>query len=318
MTNSVPAIGLRLSSTSQHFTPVSCAFLADEFERRHLELAFGAFGLRGRGAHLGRPVGPDGELVFLLRRLRADVELGDADRALAEGGADAVGSGVATADHDDMLAAGHDRLRRPGDRLDVLAADALVLLHEIRHRVMHAVEVVARNAGVARRFRAAAIEHGIMFGEQLGNRLVDADIDAAMEGDALALHLLDAAVDVVLLHLEVRDAVAHQPAGLALALIDMDIVAGAAKLLRGGHAGRAGADDCDALAGLRLRRMGPDIARLIGLVGDRLLDRLDRDGNVLEVQGAGFLAGRGADAAGEFRELLVEWRLRIALSQSPL
>ena len=34
-----------------------------------------------------------------------------------------------------------------------------------------------------------------MFGEQLGDRLVDADIDAAMEGHALALHLLDAAVD---------------------------------------------------------------------------------------------------------------------------
>ena len=58
---------------------------------------------------------------------------------------------------------------------------------------MHAVEIDAGNAGRARRLGAAAIEHRIMLGEKLGDRLVDADIDAAMEGDALAFHLLDAA-----------------------------------------------------------------------------------------------------------------------------
>src|SRR5690606_23269062 len=96
---------------------------ADEFERRHLELPLRALGLAGRGPHLGRPIGPDGELVLLLRRLWADVELGDAHGALAEGGADAVRRRVAAADHHDMHAAGEDRLLRPGSRLDVLAAD---------------------------------------------------------------------------------------------------------------------------------------------------------------------------------------------------
>ena len=67
------------------------------------------FGLARRGAHLGRPIGPDAELVLPLWRLRADVELGDRERALAEGRADAVGGRVAAADHDDMLAAGQDR-----------------------------------------------------------------------------------------------------------------------------------------------------------------------------------------------------------------
>jgi hypothetical protein len=60
------------------------------------------------------------------------------DRALAEGGADTVGAGIAAADDDDMLAAGDDRMRRPRHRLDRLAADAPVLLHQIGHRVMHA------------------------------------------------------------------------------------------------------------------------------------------------------------------------------------
>src|SRR5690606_29205270 len=109
--------------------------------------------------------------------------------------------------------------------------------------------VVARNAGRARRLRTAAIEHGVVAGQQLVNFPVDADIDAAEEADALALHLLDTPVDIVFLDLEVGNAVAHQPAGPALALEDVDLVAGAAELLGRRHAGRAGADDRHPLAG---------------------------------------------------------------------
>ena len=74
---------------------------------------------------------------------------------------------------------------------------------------------------------------------------------AVVEGDALGFHLRDALVDVVLLHLEVRNAVAHQAAGLGELLEDVHVVAGARELLRAGHAGRARADDRDLLAGLR-------------------------------------------------------------------
>ena len=149
MTKSVPAIGLRFSSTSQHLTPVSSPSSPIEFERRHLEFALGALGLRGGGAHLGRPIGPDGELVFLLRRLRADVELGDRDRALAEGGADAVGRGVAAADDDDMLAAGEDR---PAASRAAMSSPPTrrFCCDEIGHGVMHAVEIDAGNAGRSR------------------------------------------------------------------------------------------------------------------------------------------------------------------------
>ncbi len=84
----------------------------------------------------------------------------------------------------------------------------------------------------------------------------------------------------------------------------MHLVAGAAELLGSRHAGRTGADDRDLLAGLDRRRLRPDEAHFIGLVGDRLLDRLDRDRRIFEVQRAGFLAGRRADAAGEFREVV--------------
>src|SRR5262249_24951293 len=86
------------------------AILADEAERHRLELTLGAFGLRGRGTHLGWPIGPDGELVFLLGWPRADVELRHRNGALAEGGTDAVGSRVAAPDDHDMLARGEERL----------------------------------------------------------------------------------------------------------------------------------------------------------------------------------------------------------------
>ena len=61
----------------------------------------------------------------------------------------------------------------------------------------------------------------------------------AVEGDALGLHLLDAALDDVLLHLEVGDAVAEQAAGLGVLLVDMHVVAGAGELLGRGEPGGA-------------------------------------------------------------------------------
>ena len=52
-----------------------------------------------------------------------------------------------------------------------------------------------------------------------------------MKGDAFGLHLLDPAVDVALLQLEVRDAIAQEPARLALLLVDVNVMAGPRKLL---------------------------------------------------------------------------------------
>src|SRR5262249_44772904 len=73
-------------------------------------------------------------------------------------------------------------------------------------------------------------------------------------------------------------------------LIDVHVVAGARELLRAGHAGRAGADHGDALAGLHRRWLGLDPALLERLVGDRAFDRLDGDRVVVEVERARGLA----------------------------
>ena len=62
-------------------------------------------------------------------------------------------------------------------------------------------------------------------------------------------HLLQAAVDEVLLHLEIRNAVAQQAADAVVLFEDRDVVAGARQLLRGRQARRARADHRHALAG---------------------------------------------------------------------
>ncbi len=137
-----PALFIDL--TALHMGKAS--ILADKFQRRDLKLTRCAFRLAGRSAHLGRPIGPDAELVFLFRRLRTDIELGHIDRALTESRADAIRCRIAAADNYDMLAACENRNRSPGDGLDVFAANAAVLLHEIGHGIMDTIKIGAGNA----------------------------------------------------------------------------------------------------------------------------------------------------------------------------
>ena len=93
-------------------------------------------------------------------------------------------------------------------------------------------------------------------------------------------------------------------------------MAGAGQLLGSGKAGRAGADNGDLPAGLGRRHLRLDPAGTDRLVSNGLFDGLDGDRHVLEVQRAGFLAGGGADAAGEFGEIV--GRVEVAGSLLPV
>ncbi len=73
-------------------------------------------------------------------------------------------------------------------------------------------------------------------------------------------------------------------------------MAGAAELLRGGHAGGAGADHSDALAGRLLGRLRLDEAELVGLIGQRLFHRLDGDG-----ESSRFNVQASSQGAGQMR-----------------
>ncbi len=97
---------------------------------------------------------------------------------------------------------------------------------------MDSFQFAPRHRQVARLFRPAREHHRVVLLDELVGGQVDADMRAVMKLDAFGRHLLDAALDVDFLHLEVGDAVAQQAAGLGPALIDMHLVAGARELLR--------------------------------------------------------------------------------------
>ena len=138
-------------------------------------------------------------------------------------------------------------------RVLAVAGVALVLLRQEIHREMDAVELAARHFEVARQLGAAGQRHRVESAEQRVHRDIDADLDLGAEGDALGLHLRDAAVDQVLFHLEVGDAVAQQAADAVGLFEQRHRVAGARQLLGAGEPGRARADHRDALAGLPRR-----------------------------------------------------------------
>ena len=90
----------------------------------------------------------------MLGRLGHDFDLGNAGRALAVGGADAVGTGIAAADDDDVLAGCRNRTIGGSAHL-VVAGVALVLLTQEIHRDMNAGQFGAGNIQPAGFFGAA-------------------------------------------------------------------------------------------------------------------------------------------------------------------
>ena len=172
-----------------------------------------------------------------------DLELRDRAGAVAVRGAEAVGAGVAAADDDHVLAAGVDRHVVDGE----VALLGLVRPGQVLHRLVDAAELAARaRAGRATAVAPPASTSASNSLAQLVDVEVDADLDAGAELGALGLHLLEAPVEVALLHLELGDAVAEQPADAVGPLEHDDAVAGAGELLGGGQAGGPGADHRDA------------------------------------------------------------------------
>ena len=142
--------------------------------------------------------------------------------------------GIAAADDDDALALGRDRLVRDGN-----ARRPLVLLGEIFHREMHALEFAAGNRQLAGLLRAHGQADGIELLPQLFARDIFSDRHTGLELDAFGLHLIQPTVDDPLFHFEIGDAVAQQAADAIGLFEEGDAMAGARELLRGGQPGRA-------------------------------------------------------------------------------
>ncbi len=155
----------------------------------------------------------------LQRRLGQNLELHEALAAVAHGGADAVGAGVAAADDDDVLALGGDESAVGVVRVEQAFGVGVQKLHG----EMDALELAALDRQIARLGRAAAEDDGVEVAAQFVGGIVDADFAVGDELDPFGFHQLDAAQDdVLLVELHVGDAVHEQAADAIGALEDRD------------------------------------------------------------------------------------------------
>ena len=249
-----------------------------------------------------RPLRPRVVRRPLQRRLGQQLELHQAPAAVPHRRADAVGAGVAAADHDHVLALG-------GNVSAVLVAavqQALGVGVQELHGEMDALEVSALRFGeeIVRVGGAAGQHDGVELLAQLFGRVVLADLAVDDELDAFRGHQIDAALDDALVELHVGDAVHQQSADAVGALEDGDAMACPVELGGGGQPGGAGADHGHLFAGAHRRRFGRDPAFLEAPIDDGALDGLDRDRRLVDAEDARTLARRRTNAAGKLREVV--------------
>ncbi len=247
-----------------------------------------------------RPLRPRIVRGAIHRRLLHDLDLREALAAVTHRGRDAIGAGIAAADHDDVLAARVNR-RRIGAAVE----QRLRARGQVVHREMDAFQVAAVDRQIAR-LRRTRTDHDRI--EVLSQELrfdVLADVRVADELDALLLHELEAPFDhFALVELHVRDAVHEQSARAVCALEHRHGVTRAIELRRRGEAGRTRSDHRYLLAGAHLRRFGHDPALFPGAIDDRRLDRLDGHRRVRDAEHARAFARSRAHASREIREVV--------------
>ena len=136
-------------------------------------------------------------------------------------------------------------------------------------------------------------------------RDVGADLSIGDELDALSRHQIDTTLHHGLfLELHIRNPVHQQTADAVGPLVDRYLMAGAVKLRGTSQTRRSGTDDRDALARALRRWLGHDPALGETLVDDGAFYILDRHRRSIDTHYASALTGRGADAAGKFREVI--------------
>ena len=105
-------------------------------------------------------------------------------------------------------------------------------------------------------------------------------------------------------HLEIGNAVAQQATHAVVLLEQCHAVSDTGQLLGRSHAGRAGTDYGNGLAGLHRGRLRQHPALCPTAVNDGVLDGLDAHRLAIHIQRAGGLARRRADAPGELGEVV--------------
>ena len=169
---------------------------------------------------------------------------------------------------------------------------------------MDAPELPPRHAQIARERRSTRQDDGIELALQ-GLRIhVHADVAVGAKGHPFFAHQPQAALQRALFQLEFRNAVAQQAADAIRALEHGDRVAGAIQLIGRGQPRGSGADDRDALARARRRRLRDDPAFAERALDDRRFRGLDGDRRAVDPEHARPLARRRAQPAGELGEIV--------------
>ena len=194
---------------------------------------------------------------------------------LADGRAHTVHRGVATADHDDLLAVG---VQFAAVELGHAVAEIgrAVRCGQVIQRLDDPGRSGARAAQVAALIHARRDQDGIVLGADVFERDILTNVAIHDKGHAAGLKLFVAAHHHVLFQLETGDAIGQQPAGTVIPVIDGDLHTGAAQHVGGGQTTRPCADDPHAF-GAFLRwfdRLDPTL--FPGRVGDVFFDRSDR------------------------------------------
>src|SRR5512134_662145 len=208
-------------------------------------------------------------------------------------------TGIPAADDDDPFPLRGQRLVRDGN-----AGRALVLLGEIFHGEMHALQFAARDGQLSRLFRSHRQSNGVELLAQLLAGDVFADGDAGLELHPFGFHLFETTVDDPLFHFEVRNPVAEQAADAIGLLEQRHAMAGARQLLRCRQPRRTGADDRHRLARFDYRQDRGHEAFVEAAVDDVPFDDADGDGLFVDAAHAGAFAGSRTETAGKFRKVV--------------
>src|SRR5215211_1198189 len=265
------------------------------------EAALAALLVGGVGVQDEGPVGP-GEVVGVLRWLRAVGQDLHGGAAFAVGVAEAVRARIAAAEDDDVLVCSRDfdlGVRRE-------AGNPPVLLHEVVHREVDAAEFAAWHFEVASLQGADGEDDGVELALEVFRGRVLADVGVGTQLDALLFHDGDAAVDDPLFDLVVGDAVPEEATDPIVLLEDDGRVSGPVELLRSREPGRSATDDGDPLPRplLRWRGLGDDPSLLEGPVDNRELYLFYGDGFVVDGQDASGLARSRTEHPRELGEVV--------------
>src|SRR5262249_54578356 len=133
---------------------------------------------------------------------------------------------------------------------------------------------------------------------------VATDVRIGLEDHAFSGHQVQPPIEMALLHLEFRYAVAQQATDAIRSLEDRDRVARAIELLRGGEPRRSRSDDGDSVSCTLLGRRRRDPTFLEGAIDDRHFDGLDADRIVVDAEHAGALARSRTQATRELRKVV--------------